>query len=75
MDGQQNLSCAQAVSRREAKEEIKAFKANIIVNIRQLTKIIITVLWEINREEYNTIDQLAYKLVRIVKQSVNISIV
>ena len=33
----------------------KAFKANIIVNIHQLTKIIITVLWEINRDEDNTI--------------------
>ena len=36
-------------------KKLKAFKANIIVNIHQLTKIITTALWEINRDEDNTI--------------------
>ena len=47
LDKHQNLYYAQAVCRRTAKEEIEAFKANIIVNINQLIKIITTVLWEI----------------------------
>ena len=75
MDRQQNLSYVQAVCRRAAKEEIEAFKANIIINIHQLTKIITAVLWEINKDDYNTIGQLAYKVSRIVKHSVNISTV
>ena len=54
MDRRQNLSYAQAVCRGTAKEEIEAFKANIIMNIHQLTKIITTVLWEINRDDFNT---------------------
>ena len=75
MDRQQNLSYAQTVCRRTAKEEMETFKANMIINIHQLTKIVTTVLWEINREEYNTINQLVYKVAQIVKQSVNISTV
>ena len=43
MDRQQNISYAQAVCRRTAKEEIEVFKTNII-NIQQLTKIVTTVL-------------------------------
>ena len=74
MDRQQNLSYAQAVCRRTEKE-IEAFNANIIINIHQLTKITATVLWEINREDYNTIDHLGYKAIQIVKQSVKISTV
>ena len=71
----QNPSYAQAVCRATAKEEIEAFKANIIMNIHQLTKIITSVLCEINRDDFNTIDQLGYKVAQIVKQSVNISTV
>ena len=56
------------MSRTPAKEEVEAFKANIIVNIHQLSKIITTVLEEINKEEYNTIDQLECKLAQIVKK-------
>ena len=58
--------------RRRAKEEIEAFKANMIMNIHQLGKSIPTVLWEINRDDFNTTDQLGYKVAQIVKQSVNI---
>ena len=58
MDRRQNFSYAQAVCRGTAKEEIEAFKANVIINIQQLTKIITTILWEINRDNFNTIDQL-----------------
>ena len=57
--------------RRTAKEEIEAFKANIIINIHQLTNIIPTVLWEINRDDFNIIDQLGYKVGQIMKQSLN----
>ena len=72
MGRQQNLSYAQTVCRRTAKEEIDAFKANVIMNVHQLTKIITRVLWEINKDDFNTIDQLGYKVAQIVKQSVNI---
>ena len=58
--------------RRTAKQEIEAFKANIIINIQQLTKIITTVLWEINRDDFNTIDQMCCKEAQIVKQSMDI---
>ena len=75
MDRQQNLSYAQAVCRRTAKEEIDAFKANVIMNIHQLTKMITTALWEINKDDFNTINQLGNKVVQIIKQSVNISTV
>ena len=46
VDRQQNLSYAQAVCRRTAKEEIESFKSNIIINIHQLAKIITIVLWK-----------------------------
>ena len=71
MDRRQNLSYAQAVCRRTAKDEIEAFNGNMIINICQLTKIITTVLWEINRDDFNTIDQLGYQVAEIVKQSMN----
>ena len=70
----QNVFYAQAVCRRIAKEEIEAFKANVIINIHHLTKIITTVLWEINKVNFNIIDQLGYKVAQIIKQSVNSSI-
>ena len=57
MDRQQKLSYAQAVCRRTAKEETNAFKANVTMNIHQLTKTITTALWEINEDDFNTIDQ------------------
>ena len=50
MDRRQNLSHAQAVCRRTAREEIKAFKANVIINIHHLTRITTTVLREINKD-------------------------
>ena len=59
--------------RRKAKEEIEVFKANVIMNIRHLTRIITTVLWEINKDDFNTIDQLGYKIAQIIKQTVNSS--
>ena len=42
------------------------------MNIHHLTRIITTVLWEINEDDFNTIDQLGYKVAQI-KQSVNSS--
>ena len=69
----QNFSYAQAECKRTAKEEIGAFKANVIVNIHHLTRIITTVLWEFNKDDFNTIDQLGYKVAQIIKQSVNSS--
>ena len=44
MDRRENLSYAQAVRKRTAKEAIEAFKVNIIINVRNLTRIISTVL-------------------------------
>ena len=58
----QNLSYAKAVCRRTAKVEIKAFKANIIVNVNQLIKIITTVLWGITGEDFSYRDHLAGRL-------------
>ena len=76
MGRRQNLSYVQAVCRGSAKEEIEAFKANIIINIHHLTRIITTVLLEINKDDkddFNTIDQLGYKVAQIIKQSINSS--
>ena len=73
MDRPQNLSSAQAVCRKTAKEEIKAFKDNVIINVHHLSRIITKVLWEINKEDFNTIDQLGHKVAQIIKQSVNSS--
>ena len=39
----QNLSYAQAVCRRAAKEEMEVFKTNVIINVQQLTKIVTAV--------------------------------
>ena len=71
MDRRQNLSNARAVCRRTAKEEIEAFKANVIINVHNLSRIITTVLWEINKDDFDTIDQMGHKFVQIIKQSVN----
>ena len=76
MGRRQNLSYVEAVCRGSAKEEIEAFKANIIINIHHLTRIITTVLLEINKDDkddFNTIDQLGYKVAQIIKQSINSS--
>ena len=71
MDRRQNLSYAQAVCRRTAKEEIEAFKANAIINVHILSRIITTVLRETNKNYFDTIDQLGHKVDQIIKQSVN----
>ena len=73
MDRRQNLSYAQAVCRRIAKEEIEAFKANVLTNINHLTRIITKVLREINKDAFNTIEQLGSKISTIVKETVNSS--
>ena len=73
MDRQQNLSYAQVV--RAANEEIEAFNANVIINVQQLTKIITAVLWKINREKFNFINQLANRVAQVVRQSVSNSTV
>ena len=73
MDRRQNLSYAQAVCRRTAKEEIEAFKANVTINGHHLSRIITTVLWEINKDDFDTIDQLGHKVAQIIKQCVNSS--
>ena len=71
MDRRENLSYAQAVRKRTAKEAIEAFKANIIINVRNLTRIISTDLWEINKNDFDTIDHLGDKVAQIIKQSVS----
>ena len=71
----QNHSYAHSVYRKTAKEEMEAFKANVITNINQLTKIITIVLWEVNKDDFDIIDQLGYKVAQILKQSVNTSTV
>ena len=71
MDRRQNLSYPQAVCRRTAKEEIEAFTANVIINVHNLSRIITTVLWEINKIDFDTIDQLGHKVAQMIKQSVN----
>ena len=71
MDRQQNLSYAQAVCRGTAKEEFEAFKANAITDVHILSRIITTVLWETNKNDFDTIDQLGHKVAQIIKKSVN----
>ena len=73
MERRQNLSYAQAVCGRKAKEEIEAFKTNVLININHLTRIITKVLWEINKDDFNTIEQLGSKISTIVKETVNSS--
>ena len=73
MDRRQNLSYAQAVCRRTAKEEIEAFKTNVLININHLTRIITKILWETNKDDFNTIEQLGSKISIIVKETVNSS--
>ena len=73
MDRRQNLSYAHAVCRRTAKEEIEAFKTNVLININHLTRIITKVLWEINKDDFSTIEQLGSKISAIVKETVNFS--
>ena len=66
MDRRQNLSYAQALCWRTAKEEIEAFKANVIINVHNLSRIITTVLWEINKNDFDTIEQLGHKVAQII---------
>ena len=73
MDRRQNLSYAQAVCRKTAKEETEEFKASVIINVHHLSRILTTILWEINKEDFDTIDQLGHKVAQIIKQSVNSS--
>ena len=49
MDRRQNILDAQAVCRRTAKEEIEAFRANVITNIHHLTRIITTVCGKLTK--------------------------
>ena len=53
---QQKIFYAQGVCSRVAKEDTEAFKANAIINVQQLVKIITTVI-ETNRKEFDFIDQ------------------
>ena len=71
LDWHQNLSYAQAVCSRTAKEEIEAFKAYVLINTHHLTRIITKALWEIDKNEFNTIDQLRSKISQIIKQTLN----
>ena len=73
MERRQNLSYAQAVCRRTVKEEIEAIKANVLIKINHLTRIKTNVLWEINKDDFNTIEQLRSKIATIVKETVNSS--
>ena len=73
MDRRQNLSYAQAVCRRTVKEEIEVIKANVLIKINHLTRINANVLWEINKDGFNTIEQLWSKIATIVKETVNSS--
>ena len=73
MDRRQNLSYAQAVCRRTAKEEIEVIKANVLIKINHLTRINANVLWVINKDGFNTIEQLWSKIATIVKETVNSS--
>ena len=73
MDRRQNLSYAQVVCRKTAKEEIEAFKTSVIINVHHLSRILTTILWKINKEDFDTIDQLGHKVAQIIKQSINSS--
>ena len=73
MDRRQKLFYEQAVRRKVAKEEVEAFKASVIINVHHLLRILTTILWEINKEDFDTIDQLGHKVAQIIKQSVNSS--
>ena len=64
----ENISYAQAVWRRAAKETIEAFKANVVINLQQLIKIIATVIWKINNQEFDFINHLTNRVVEIVRE-------
>ena len=53
-----------------AKEEIDAFKVNVTINIQKLVKIITAVIWEINHDEFNNINQMADRIAKIVHGTV-----
>ena len=53
---QQNVSYAQAVGGRSAKEDIETVKTNVFINFQQLVKVITTGI-RIDREEFDFIDQ------------------
>ena len=53
---QQNVSYAQAVGGRAAKEDIETVKTNVFINFQQLVKVITTGI-RIDREEFDFIDQ------------------
>ena len=72
IDRRQNLSYSQAVCRKTTKEEIEAFIiASVIINVHHLSRILTTIWWEINKEDFDTIDQLGHNVAQIIKQSVN----
>ena len=73
MNRRQKLCYEQAVYRKAAKEEIEAFKASVTINVHQLSRILTTILWEINKEDFDTKNQLGHKVAHIIKQSVNSS--
>ena len=66
IDKQQNISYAQAVCRRAAKEEI----ANVIINIQQLAKLTAIVIWEINSNEFDYINKMSDRISKIVRETV-----
>ena len=72
MGRQQNISYALSVYSRAAKEEIETFKANVINNTQKLVKIITTVIWKINSNEFDYIDQIANRIAEIVRQTVRL---
>ena len=51
----------------------KKSKTNVLININHLTTIIAKVLWEIDKDDFNTIEQLGSKISTIVKETVNSS--
>ena len=73
MDRPPNLSYEQAVSRRRTKDEIEAFKANVIISVYHLSRTITAVLRETNKDDFDTIDQFGHKVAQIIKQSANSS--
>ena len=56
--------------RRTAKEEIEAFKANVLININHLRRIITKALWEINKDDLNTTEQFGSEIATIVKERI-----
>ena len=71
IDRQQNISYAQAVCWRAAKEEIEAFKANVIINVQQWVKIFFSYIHYIIHCKIKRDNHQVPKITRVPRNKTN----